>query len=585
MEGYTVRIPESLRKIENSPWAVLGLLLCASCATPSRGPELTGDDAHGNIRSLAQADWERSGKTDGAEYHFVLGQAYSQDGKVDRAIEEYRAALIHDPDSALIHSKLAAEYLKKGSVSFAIEECERSLKSDPRSVDVRLMLGGIHALNHDLDRALVEYEKVLKIDPLNDEGAVYKTQVLAEKELFSEAHAFIRAFTRKVPDSAAAWFYAGKLEQVEGHPEAALRAFRKALEIRPGFGQATLAIGLLLETRGDNRKAIEVYEAQIEERFDSQVAGRLVTLYLRSNLSEPALKLLQSMVAVDPEDLNARLRLGLLHMQRESWAEAKAVLGALATQVPDSDKVHYYLSAVHEQEGHFELAISHLLRVSGDSKLFEDSRLHAAGLWRRIGKRERAHEVLAEGLKSSPENPGLYVAQASMFEDEKRLSEADRALQAGLKLFPDHEKMRYFRGALLEKQGKMDEAVVEMQKLLKVNADHADALNFVAYTWTTQGVRLKDAEEMLRRAIRLKPDNPYILDSLGWNQFILGKSKDALIYLEKAARLKGDEETILEHLVEVYSRNQMPERARALKAKIADLQLRTTRSPASVEEK
>jgi tetratricopeptide (TPR) repeat protein len=217
--------------------------------------------------------------------------------------------------------------------------------------------------------------------------------------------------------------------------------------------------------------------------------------------------------------------------------------------------------------------------------LFEDSRLHAAGLWRKMGKRERAHDVLAEGVKRSPENPGLYVAQASMFEDEKRLSEADRALQAGLKLFPEHEKMRYFRGALLEKQGKMDEAVAEMQRLLKVNADHADALNFVAYTWTTQGVRLKDAEEMLRRAIRLKPDNPYILDSLGWNQFMLGKSKDALIYLEKAARLKGDEETILEHLVEVYSRNQMPERASALKARIADLQLRTTRTPASVEEK
>ena len=58
-----------------------------------------------------------------------------------------------------------------------------------------------------------------------------------------------------------------------------------------------------------------------------------------------------------------------------------------------------------------------------------------------------------------------------------------------------------------------------------------------------------------------------------------------MIYLEKAARLKGDEETILEHLVEVYSRNQMPERASALKARIADLQLRTTRTPASVEEK
>ena len=144
--------------------------------------------------------------------------------------------------------------------------------------------------------------------------------------------------------------------------------------------------------------------------------------------------------------------------------------------------------------------------------------------------------------------------------------------------------MRYFHGALLEKLGKPDEAVVEMEHLLRVNPQHADAMNFIAYTWTTQGIRLKDAEALLKRALRIKPNNPYILDSLGWNQFMLGHHQDALVYLERAAFLKGDEETILEHLIQVYSKNQMVERARALKARIETLQIRS-RSPASVEEK
>jgi Flp pilus assembly protein TadD len=145
--------------------------------------------------------------------------------------------------------------------------------------------------------------------------------------------------------------------------------------------------------------------------------------------------------------------------------------------------------------------------------------------------------------------------------------------------------MRYFYGAILEKLGNTDEAIAQMEKILEAKPDHADALNFVGYTWTVQGVRLKDAEELLKRAIKLKPDNPFILDSYGWNQFMLGKNANALIYLEKAAGLKGDEESILQHLVEVYAKNQMPERARETRGRIQSLQLEAERTPASVEQK
>ena len=125
-----------------------------------------------------------------------------------------------------------------------------------------------------------------------------------------------------------------------------------------------------------------------------------------------------------------------------------------------------------------------------------------------------------------------------------------------------------------------------MEKILEKNPNHADALNFVAYTWTTQGVRLKDAEDMLKRAMKAKPGNAFILDSFGWNQFMLGKHRNALIYLEKAVGIKGDEDTILQHLVEVYSKNQMPDRAQATRARIETLQAQSaTRSPAAVDEK
>ncbi len=577
---------KSFMKTTRPFWIGTVLASLTGCSSLSVESEGAHDGAPQELRVAAQKSWEKGSPGGDAESHFTLAQAYSLEGRVDRAIEEYRAALAYDPDSAVLHAKLAAEFLRQGSLTFAIEECMKSLRSDPDSVEVRLMLGGIHSMNNESDLALAEYERVLKLDPGNDEAAVFKTQILVEKEKTDEALKFIRGFNSRVSDSAAAWFYQGKLEQSKGRTGEAVNAYRKAIRIRPGFAQAAMALGVLFEMEGQNAKAVEVYQAQLNERVEITIAGRLVTLLLKDGKTEAALKTLASMSAIDPEDLNVQLRIGLIRMQRDEWAEARAVFESILAKVPDSDKVHYYLAAVLEQEGSVLRAIEHLGKVSPDSKLFEDANLHAAGLLRRRNEEAKARELILEAIRKSPENPGFYLMVASISEEGKQFKEAAEALAGGLKLFPDHEKMRYFYGAMLDKLGRTDDAIVEMQKLLRTSPDHADALNFIAYTWTVQGVRLKDAEAMLKRAIRLKPENPFILDSFGWNQFMLGKNRDALIYLERAAGMKGDEEVILQHLAEVYSKNQMPDRERETRIRLRSIRDEEGRRvPASVESK
>ena len=585
MVGSVFKGLELLGK-DKKPIVLPGLFLILSgCAGNSIKTSSAVNDAPGNIAQNIQSNWEKSGASASSDYHFALAQAYSSEGKVDRAIEEFRAALAYDPNSALLHERLAGEYLKKNSFSFAVDECRKALELDPNSVEVHLMLGGVYSLSNETEKAIQEYDTTLKLDPTNDEAAVFKTQVLVEKDRAEEALKFIRKFTAKVTDSAAAWFYAGKLEQAKDNLEAAVRDYRRALDLRPGFAQASLSLGLIFELHGENAHAVQVYESQLEEKHDGPVSARLVTLYLKANQIDKGLKLLQTMAIMDPEDLNTQLRVGLVHMQREDWANAQKTFETILVKVPESDKVHYYLAAVYEQQGKTGETVDHLLKVSFESKLFEDANLHVAGILRKEGKSDEAYRALRNAVKKSPENAGFYLTLASMYEDDKKMNDAVQALGDGLKIFPDHEKMRYFYGAMLEKVGKADEAVGEMQAILLKNPDNADALNFVAYTWTTQGVHLKDAESFLRHALRLRPDNAFILDSMGWNQFMLGHNKDALIYLEKAAALKSDEEAILEHLVEVYAKNQMPDRAQVYRDKIHLIQQTNVRSPASIESK
>ena len=364
MAGLFSKSPKLLQKNQKLIFQLGLFFALAGCASAPKETERSFVDAPSNITRNVQANWEKNGAIASADYHFTLAQAYSSEGKVDRAIEEFRAALAYDSESAVLHSKLAAEYLKKGSTSFAIDECNLALHSDPKSVDVRLMLGGIFSLNNEQDKAIEQYETVLKLDPINDEAAVFKTQVLVEQQRIDDALKFIRSFTSKVKDSAAVWFYAGKLEQMKDRVSDAVDSYRKALALRPGFSQASLALGMIFEVHKENAKAVEVYEAQLEEKQDAPVAGRLVTLYLKANETEKALSLLETLAVLDPEDLNTQLRIGLLHMQKEEWASAKKVFETILEKVPDSDKVHYYLAAVYEQEGQVKSTIEQLLKVS-----------------------------------------------------------------------------------------------------------------------------------------------------------------------------------------------------------------------------
>ena len=118
-----------------------------------------------------------------AEYHFSLAQAYIAEGSPDRAIEEYKLALMFDSNSALVYARLATEYIKKGMLSDAMATCKEALQRDPKYIDARLMLAGLYSSMKETNEAVREYEIVLNQDPKNEEAAIYLAQGLGEAGL------------------------------------------------------------------------------------------------------------------------------------------------------------------------------------------------------------------------------------------------------------------------------------------------------------------------------------------------------------------------------------------------------------------
>ncbi len=496
-----------------------------------------------------------------AEYHFSLAQSYVADGNADRAIEEYKLVLSYDPDSALVFTRIATEYIKKGSFAQAMEACKEALQRDPKFIDARLILAGLYAASRESELALIEYGKVLQFQPDHEEALVYRAQLLVEEGRGALASQQLRAFLKKNSESALAWFYLGKAEQRQEKFPSAVQAFKKALEVRPGFTQAALTLGYLYETRKMSAEALALYQEIYDQSQDLTAANRLATMYLKDEKYKEAVPFLDAIQQADPEDLNVRVKLGLVQMELKNWEQAIVAFKAILERNPDADRIHYYLGSLYEETGKMDLAAQALLSIKPDSKLYSDAVLHVAYQWKQDGKMKESRDLVSGAIAKSPRNPGLHLFIATVDEEQKDIPAAVGVLENAVNLFPEDEKVRYYLGSLYDRQGKTDRSLMQMEAILRLNAENVDALNYIGYTWTVQGVHLNDAEKMLRKAVKLRPDNGYVQDSWGWHLYVRGRVNEAIVELEKAAKLKPTEATILEHLADAYLRMNLREKA------------------------
>ena len=116
-------------------------------------------------------------------------------------------------------------------------------------------------------------------------------------------------------------------------------------------------------------------------------------------------------------------------------------------------------------------------------------------------------------------------------------------------------------GVLLDKSGDRLSCLDQMRRILDIDPNHADSLNYIGYTYAEQGIKLDEAMDLIKRALKINPDSGYIIDSLGWVYFQKGQYDEAILHLKKSAELTPDDPTINEHLGDAYFKKNEYEKA------------------------
>ncbi|MFA5495272.1 MAG: tetratricopeptide repeat protein [Porticoccaceae bacterium] len=251
-----------------------------------------------------------------------------------------------------------------------------------------------------------------------------------------------------------------------------------------------------------------------------------------------------------PEDPDMLFSLALASQELGMLAEAEALYKALIDRRQRSSDAHYQLGRIAEGAGRRAKALDHYRLVDSGSSMLSAT-VRVADILASQGDIDAARSHLAHLREAQPANDGTYYqVEAEMLMRAGLLDDARALLDAALADKPENPNLLYSRSIVSAKQGDIAAAEVDLRAILAVDPNNATALNTLGYTLADLTDRHQEAIEMITQALALEPDNPAIIDSLGWVHYRMGNLDKAIEYLRAAYEAYPDPE-VAAHLGEV----------------------------------
>jgi putative PEP-CTERM system TPR-repeat lipoprotein len=488
-----------------------------------------------------------------AAYHYSLAVLSRLDGDMAGSIDQLKQALAIEPDSPYLTTELVSLYVENSNIDLALALGESALAKNPGNAELRSIMGGLYFNLREYDKAIREYQTVIEIDPKNLVAYLYLATIYAQEKKYDLAQKAYQRMLEIDPDNIIGIYYYAKTLTQMNRPAEAEALYQKITTLRPAFEAAWLGLAALYESQKKYDEAIGVYRRYLEmnpARIGFRV--KIAELLIKANKEAEAEKEFQDVLKIDPANQEVRTALGLLYYDLRRFDAAAAQFAALLETAPADDKLRYLLANALEQKGDLQKALAAYRRISPAFELYANAQVHAAMIFKKEGRLTDAIEVMTQAIDKKNDQDVLYLYLSSLYEEKKDLAAAEKTVVEGIRRFPRNTDLHYVLGTILEKANRFEESIKSMEKVLELDPQNADALNFIGYSYADRGIHLDQAEQMIIQALKIKPDNGYILDSLGWVHFKKNQYDSALKHLKRALELLPDDPSIREHLGDVY---------------------------------
>lgn len=484
-------------------------------------------------------------------YSLLVAEMAGQRQRYDVALFHYldQARKTRDPNVAERALRIA-QYI--GAAGFAAEASEIWLEVEPDDPGAVQAAAQVALGRKEFDQSLDLYARFYEMTGVA-QFDFYAAALLSNDEVIrSERLDALDALTPTYPESGNLVYGQALLLQSLGQDDAAIQRIDQALKLEPGLLPAAVQKARILARNQRVDEAIDWLDKLLDDHPDNkQIAVLRARMLLQSGDVREARNAFAAINRQYPNDDQIILSLALLEEELENYSEAKPLLRELLNSSDKQSEASYYLGRIAASENDPDLAISYYRQI-GDSREFLPAQLAAAQLLNQEQGPDAATSYLQERSAEFPQYAGqLRRLETDILIKAGRQQEAFESVSIALEAEPEDTNLRYTRAMLAERLGNMALLESDLRQIIEQNPDHAEALNALGYSLANKTDRFDEAEPLIERAIALQPDNPAIIDSLGWLYFREGKLNEAGPLLLDAWNRMNDHE-IAAHLGEWY---------------------------------
>lgn len=360
----------------------------------------------------------------------------------------------------------------------------------------------------------------------------------------------LREFTTRRED-AKLWFATGSLEAMNGNHEQAIEDFDNALDLDSDYSNAILSRAQSMMAQGQLDAALNYLHDQCERHPRNKRLGITFARYLiqHGKLKEAQAQF-EQLVKTFPEDGDLLLSLALLSWENKLKDDAVEYFNQLIAMNHRPEEAYLYLARIAESDQRFDDAENYYSKIGGGPN-YAGARIQLALMYSEQKRVDAAISTLDEAITTDPRNTLKYqLAKSEVLAQAERNRDAIAVLDKALASQPDEISLLYSRAMLKEKVGDFEAMEADLRRVLELQPNNSAALNALGYTFADRNERLSEAWELIERAYHLNPNDPAIIDSMGWIKYRMGETQLALDFLRKAYEAFRDEE-IAAHLGEV----------------------------------
>ena len=447
----------------------------------------------------------------------------------------------------------------------ALELTKLWLEAEPDSVKAKQAQSSLLIQNNRIDDLAPQMSALLAQDKSNvGNNLLHLNRILGKISDKKAVQSLVDRVATPYDNLPEAHFAMAQAAANTGDNLRALNEAEKALQLRPDWEIAAIARAQL-QARQSAQTAID----SLTNFVDSNPAARdarlaLARLLISEKRYDDARGHFDRLLKENPDNPDVIYPVAMLALQHGDTTTGRTQLEhLLETDFPDKSTIHFFLGQLDQEQKKPQDALEHYRQVTTGEQ-YIPARSRTAQILIQQGKIDDAREVLHDThSNSNADRTQLILTESQLLREANRQNDAYIVLETALSAHPDNPELLYETALTAERIGKPERLDKHLKHLLELKPEHAHALNALGYSWAERNTRLPEAHDLIAKALKLSPEDPFIMDSMGWVLFRQGKLPEALQTLEKAYKLRADPE-IAAHLGEVLWTANRKDEARSL---------------------